>query len=173
MQHEESTGSTVGEKLGDATEVISARTSDVVDQGRGMVQRQIGARSAQLGSQADAASQRMRQVADQARADGNDQHARVAEQAAEQTERAGAYLNNVDPEQLLTDVEGFARREPWLVAGVSLAVGFIFARSLKASSGRRSSAGYTERRLADDRWATSSYVQPEPIGVGAGASREY
>jgi len=43
----------------------------------------------------------------------------------------------------MADAEDFARRQPWLVAGVGLIAGFVLARSLKASSGRRSTRLYT------------------------------
>jgi hypothetical protein len=143
MQQEQSSGSVVAEKMDQATEVISARTSDAVEQGRGAVQRQVGQRSAQLGDQIGAASHTIRQVAEQARIDGNDQQARLADEAAKRAERVSNYLGEVDPERLMADAEDFARRQPWLVAGVGLIAGFALARSLKASSGRRSQRLYT------------------------------
>jgi ElaB/YqjD/DUF883 family membrane-anchored ribosome-binding protein len=142
MQQEQSSGSVVTDKMDQATEVISARTSDAVEQGRGAVQRQVGQRSAQLGDQIGAASHTIRQVAEQARIDGNDQQARLADEAAKRAERVSNYLGEVDPERLMADAEDFARRQPWLVAGVGLIAGFVLARSLKASSGRRSSRPY-------------------------------
>jgi ElaB/YqjD/DUF883 family membrane-anchored ribosome-binding protein len=142
MQQEQSSGSVVTEKMDQATEVISARTSDAVEQGRGAVQRQVGQRSAQLGDQIGAASHTIRQVAEQARIDGNDQQARLADEAAKRAERVSNYLGDVDPERLMADAEDFARRQPWLVAGVGLIAGFVLARSLKASSGRRSTRLY-------------------------------
>ena len=158
----ESSGSAVGEKLGQAADVISDRTAETVDQGRGVVQQQIGQRAGQLGSQANAVSKRMRQLADQARSEGNDQHARVAERAAEQGERAARYLNEVEPDQLLGDVEDFARREPWLVAAAGFTVGFVFARSLRASSGRRSAVrhGYVAHPARPpESWTAPAYTE--------------
>jgi hypothetical protein len=143
MQQEQATGSVVTEKMDQATDVISARTSDAVEQGRGAVQRQVGARSAQLGGQIGAASHTIRQVANQARLEGNDQQARIADEAAKRAEQVSNYLGEVDPERLMSDAEDFARRQPWLVAGVGLIAGFVVARSLKASSGRRSGRLYT------------------------------
>jgi hypothetical protein len=143
MQQEQSSGSVVTEKMDQANDVISARASDAVEQGRGAVQRQVGQRSAQLGSQIGATSHTIRQVAEQARIDGNDQQARLAEEAAKRAERVSCYLGEVDPERLMADAEDFARRQPWLVAGVGLIAGFALARSLKASSGRRSARLYT------------------------------
>ena len=144
MQQEQSSGSVVTEKMDQATEVISARTSDAVEQGRSAVQRQVGQRSAQLGDQFGAASHTIRQVAEQARVDGNDQQARLADEAAKRAERVSNYLGDVDPERLMADAEDFARRQPWLVAGVGLIAGFALARSLKASSGRRSTRLFTD-----------------------------
>lgn len=144
MQQEQSSGSVVTEKMDRATEVISARTSDVVEQGRSAVQRQVGQRSAQLGDQFGAASHTIHQVAEQARVDGNDQQARLADEAAKRAERVSNYLGDVDPERLMADAEDFARRQPWLVAGVGLITGFALARSLKASSGRRSKRLFTD-----------------------------
>lgn len=143
MQQEQSSGSMVADKVDQATEVISARTSDAVEQGRGAVQRQVGQRSAQLGDQFGAASHTIRRVAEQARVDGNDQQARLADEAAKRAERVSTYLGDVDPDRLMADAENFARRQPWLVAGVGLIAGFALARSLKASSGRRSTRLYS------------------------------
>ena len=170
MQQEQSSGSVVTEKMDQATEVISARTSDAVEQGRGAVQRQVGQRSAQLGDQIGAASHTIRQVAEQARVDGNDQQARLADEAAKRAERVSSYLGDVDPERLMADAEDFARRQPWLVAGVGLIAGFALARSLKASSGRRSRRLYTSANrpaYGDVSRGSSVYggnVMPNPVG---------
>ena len=102
-----------------------------------------GSGPAQLGDQIGAASHTIRKVADQARIEGNDQQARLADEAAKRAERVSHYLGDVDPERLMADAEVFARRQPWLVAGVGLIAGFVLARSLKASSGRRSTRLYT------------------------------
>ena len=111
MQQEQSSGSVVTEKMDQANDVISARASDAVEQGRGAVQRQVGQRSAQLGSQIGATSHTIRQVAEQARIDGNDQQARLAEEAAKRAERFSCYLGEVDPERLMADAEDFARHD--------------------------------------------------------------
>ena len=121
----------------EASDVVSSKASEAVDRGRGVVADQIGQRSTQLSDQIGSAAQTIRRVADQARTEGNSQHARLAEQAAERGERVSGYLQEVEPDQLLSDVEDFARRQPWVVAGVGLFIGFALARSLKASSGRR------------------------------------
>jgi len=159
MQQEQASGSAVGDKVDQATEVISARKDDAVEKGRSALQQQVGQRSAQLSDQVGTASQTIRRVADQARMDGNDQQARLAEQAADRADRLSSYLIDVDPERLLNNAEDFARRQPWLIAGVGLFAGFVVARSLKASSSRRSSARYGVGYGGDDGLANGRAPQ--------------
>ena len=130
-------GSAVGEKVDQAKDVVSAQATDVAEQGRGLVREQLSQRSTQLGDQLGSTSQTLRRVAEQSRIDGNDQQARLAEQAADRGERLSAYLKQADGEQMLAEAEDFARRQPWVIAGAGLAVGLVVARALKASSGTR------------------------------------
>src|ERR1044072_1011175 len=83
-------------------------------------------------------------------------------------ERRGSYLARADADQVLRDVEAFARRQPWLVAVGGAAAGFFAARFLKASSGAR----YQARSAGSD----SATAQPpasagERPCVGWGADR--
>ena len=61
----------------------------------------------------------------------------VAEGAADRFERLGGYLEQTSGDELLRDVEDFARRRPWMVAGMGLVAGIAASRFLKASSERR------------------------------------
>jgi ElaB/YqjD/DUF883 family membrane-anchored ribosome-binding protein len=136
-QLEGSGGSAVGEKVDQAKDVVSAQATEVAEHGRGMVREQLSQRSTELGDRVGSASQTLRRVAEQSRVDGNDQQARLAEQAADRGERLSAYLTRADGEQMLAEAEDFARRQPWVIAGAGLAVGLVVARALKASSGTR------------------------------------
>ena len=65
-------------------------------------------------------------------------------------DRLGEYLQRADGDELLRDVERFARRRPWMIAGLGLLGGLAASRFLKASSERRysgssSSAAYPYR----------------------------
>jgi hypothetical protein len=134
---ESSTKEQVTEVVGTAAQKTVDQAGQVVERGRGMVRAQLEERSTQVGDQIGSASQTLRQVADQARMDGNDQQARLAEHAAQRSERVSHYLIETDADQILNEIEDVARRQPWLVAGAGLLVGFAFARGLKASSGQR------------------------------------
>ena len=61
----------------------------------------------------------------------------VADGAADRFERLGGYLEQTSGDELLRDVEEFARRRPWMVAGMGLVAGIAASRFLKASSERR------------------------------------
>jgi ElaB/YqjD/DUF883 family membrane-anchored ribosome-binding protein len=136
-QQFEGSGSVVGEKVDQAKDVVSAQATEVAEHGRGMLQEQLSQRSTQLGDRVGSAAQALRRVAEQSRIDGDDQQARLVEQAADRGERLSAYLTRADGQQLLAEAEDFARRQPWMIAGAGLAVGLVVARALKASSGTR------------------------------------
>ena len=65
-------------------------------------------------------------------------------------ERLGNYLTDADSDRMLRDVEDFARRQPWLVAGGGMLLGLFGSRLLKASSSRR-------YELSDQSNGQSSY----------------
>ena len=165
---------TASDKMHEASEAVSTKAGEAVDRGRGLVADQIGQRSTQLSEQIGSASESMRRVADQARAEGNSQQARLVDQAADRSERVRHYLDEVEPEQLLSDAEDFARRQPWVVAGVGLFIGFAVARSLKASSGRRyATRSYPSRYQGngEPQW-TASPGAPRDVLAAAAARAE-
>jgi hypothetical protein len=91
----------------------------------------------------------------------------VIEAVADRGERLGTYLVGADGQRLLRDVEGFARRQPWLIAGAGALAGFLTSRFVKASSGNR----YRTSRAADtgyrskQRPASPSVVGGVPSGI--------
>ena len=56
---------------------------------------------------------------------------------ADRGERLGAYLRRADGDQILRDVEDFARKQPWLMVGGSAVAGFLASRFMKATSRER------------------------------------
>jgi hypothetical protein len=67
----------------------------------------------------------------------SEQVAGLAVGAADRIDRLGGYLDRTSGTELVRDVEDFARRRPWMVAGMGLVVGLAASRFLKASSERR------------------------------------
>jgi hypothetical protein len=113
-------------------------------QTREQLRSQLAERSTQLGEQTASASSAMRRASSQLREDGNERVAGLVEAVADRGQRLGEYLREADGEQLLRDVEDFARKQPWLMVGGSALVGFLGSRFLKASSHGRyqQSGGY-------------------------------
>ena len=107
------------------------------DTAKEKLREQVDGRSTQAGQQINTVAGDVRSVAEELRTQGKDAPARYAEQAAARVERAGQWLENSDGDQLLRDVEGFARRNTWAVAAGGLVLGLAASRLLKASSGER------------------------------------
>jgi ElaB/YqjD/DUF883 family membrane-anchored ribosome-binding protein len=107
-------------------------------QGRSRLGETLDERTTQAGGQARRMAQVLRQSGGQLREQGEGQQvAGVAEGAADRIERLGGYLEETSGNELLRDVEDFARRRPWMIAGFGLVVGLAGSRFLKASSERR------------------------------------
>jgi septal ring factor EnvC (AmiA/AmiB activator) len=99
----------------------------------------------QADTQRERISTGIRQVADGLRQTGDvlsehDQNLAgdYARKAAGQVERIAGYLQENSIEQIVGDVERFARREPALVLGGAFALGFLAARFLRAGAGSAS-----------------------------------
>src|SRR4051794_10829015 len=115
-----------GEQVRQATGEARERARDQVDQ-----------RSTQAGEQVHQHASDLRDVAQQLREQGKEGPAKIADQVAERAERAGSWMKESDADRILSDVEDFARSNPWAVAAGGLALGFVASRVLKASSSQR------------------------------------
>lgn len=101
------------------------------------IRQQIDDRSTQAGEQVGSTAQDLRSVGEELRKQGKDGPAKLADRAAEQTERVGSYLKEKDADQMLEDAEEFGRQRPWAVLAGGVAAGILAARFLKASSRNR------------------------------------
>jgi hypothetical protein len=90
-------------------------------------------------------------VADQLRRHGDEETARMTEAAADRADRFAGYLRDADGDAFLRDLEGFARRRPWVAAAGGLMIGLAASRFIKASAERRSLSG--NGRGDDGRYA--------------------
>jgi ElaB/YqjD/DUF883 family membrane-anchored ribosome-binding protein len=150
------------------------------------IRRQIDDRSTKTGEQVSSTAQDLRSVGEELRKQGKDTPAKLADRAAEQTEKVGSYLKDNGPDKMLEDVEDFGRQRPWAVLAGGAAIGILAARFLKASSRnryqQRNGSGPTTRtpqttpvrRSAVEPVATPAPPTAQPgapvPGVGAGAA---
>jgi broad specificity phosphatase PhoE len=121
----------------DDTGQAKERVQDAAQQAKGRLREQVDQRSTQAGQQLSSAADDVRSVADQLRTQGKDTPARYADQAAEKAQQVGQRLQSASGDELLRDVEDFARRNPWAIAAGGLVIGLAASRMLKASSGER------------------------------------
>ncbi len=125
------------EAAGSAKARAGEGTSSALATARARARDEVDRRSTLAGDRAVGAAGDIRSVGDELRKQGKDAPARVAERAADQVERAGAYLRDNDADALLGDVERVGREQPWAVAAAAFALGIVAARALKASSAKR------------------------------------
>jgi hypothetical protein len=159
------------------TEQAKERVQSAAQDAKGKLSDQVDQRSTEAGKQVSTVAEDVRSVAQELRTQGKDTPARYAEQAAERVQGAGQWLEQSSGDQLLRDVEDFARRNPWAVAAGGLVLGLAASRMLKASSseryragvsngtgsGQRNGAGSGERTLAVERRPEGSMAPTEPL----------
>ena len=129
------------EKVGETTDQVKEKAQEVKGQAGGRLRQEVDTRSTDAGSQLQSTAQAMRRTSEQLRGEGKETPAKVADAVAQRTERLGSYLTSSDADRILRDVEDTARKQPWLVAVGGAVLGFLAARFLKASSGRRFESG--------------------------------
>ena len=98
-------------------------------------------RSTEAGTQLGQTAEAMRRTGDQLREDGKETPAKVVTAVADRAERLGSYLTRADADQMIRDIENFARRQPFFVAVSGATLGFLASRFMKASSSRRYQGG--------------------------------
>jgi hypothetical protein len=133
------------EKAQQVRDQAGEQVRQATGQARDRMREQVDQRSTQAGEQVNQHASDMRDVAQQLREQGKEGPAKIADQAAGHVERAGSWLKESDADRILSDVEDFARGNPWAVAAGGIALGFAASRVMKASSSRR----YEERSRAD------------------------
>ncbi|MEA2403642.1 MAG: hypothetical protein QOE08_289 [Thermoleophilaceae bacterium] len=142
------------------------KAQQAAGQAKDRVREQVDQRSTQAGEQVTGTAGDRRAVADTLREQGKDQPAKLAQQAADRTERLGSYLTESSSDRILSDVEDFARKQPWAVVAGGIALGFAASRFLKASSSERYQAG---------RSSGSPHTSPSnghPAGTGVRSDRD-
>lgn len=145
------TGQSTGEQMqdkakdaaGQAQDKVQEKAQETAQQAKGQLRTQVDQRSSQAGEKVTGTASDIRTIAEKLREQGNDQPAKLADQAAERAERLGGYLSQSNADRILNDVEGYARRQPWAVAVGGALLGFAASRFLKASSRERYEQGAT------------------------------
>jgi len=152
----------VKDQVREQAQAAQERARGAAGQTRSRLRDQVDQRSTRAGERLAGTAADVRGVAEELRRQGKDTPARLAEQAAGQTDRVADYLKGASGERLLRDVEDVARRQPWAVAAGGLALGFAASRFLKASSSRRYQAAHTSYPTYEE-----AEVGPYPVAEPA------
>jgi ElaB/YqjD/DUF883 family membrane-anchored ribosome-binding protein len=148
-----------GSSADGAGDQIQEKARDVAGQAQDTVRQQVDQQAKKAGEQISGTADDMRSVGEELRKQGKDGPAKLADRAAEQTEKVGSYLSGAGPDQMLHDAEDFGRERPWALLGGGLLLGAVAARFLKASSRGR----YRERSRAGDSSAGRQFAGPSLI----------
>jgi hypothetical protein len=144
------------EKVGEGVELAKSSAAE-------FIRSQMDERSTQIAEQLDGAGQALRQACQTMKEEGTPGR-QLIDRAALQVERSATYLSQSDGKKLLNDFERIGRENPWGVIAGGIALGFLGARFLKASSSKR----FEEYRASYYRQPSSSSRQlPPPSGQGA------
>lgn len=161
-----------------AKERVQDTARDVKGQTREQLRSQLADRSTQVGEEAASVAQALRRSSSQLREDGNERLAGMVDAVADRGQRLGEYLRDADGDQLLRDIEEFARRQPWLMVGGSAVVGFLGSRFVKASShgryqsSRAGSAGHVSALPTASQTAAPDDVVRAGFSSGSGRPGE-
>ncbi|HXQ88138.1 MAG TPA: hypothetical protein VN733_00740 [Solirubrobacterales bacterium] len=129
--------SSIKEKAQDATGQAQEKARDAAGQVQDTLRRELDERTSQAGARASGTAEDIRSIGEELRKQGKDGPGKLADKAAEQTEKVGSYLSGNGPDQMLHDLEDFGRRRPWALLAGGLLAGAAAARFLKASSRSR------------------------------------
>jgi hypothetical protein len=152
----------------EAGSAVQEKASELREQGSARLRDQFDQRSSQAGSQMRSLATALRRSGDELGSEGNGGTAtQLTGKAADRIERLGGYLEQRSGDELMRDIETFARRRPWMLAGVGMLAGLAGARFMKASSEERS-GGY--RRMSP-QWSNGPQVPVSPA-TGAYGQRE-
>lgn len=122
---------------------LQQTASDAATQSRSFISNQLDTRSSQIGETISSTAGDLRRIADELRSSETvPGSADLALRGADAIDNVGSYLQNADGDQLIADLENFARQRPWAVAVAALAGGFAVSRVLKSSSTRRYRSTY-------------------------------
>lgn len=126
-----------GELVSTAQEQITAKAQEFGGEASFQIREQLDQRSTLAGEQLQSIGKTLQSGANQLRSEGKDMPAKVVEEVARRADDLGGYLQSAEADRILGDIEAFARRRPWLTAGVGALAGFLASRFVKASGDRR------------------------------------
>lgn len=164
--------SDVKKKAQEATGPAQEKARDAAGKAQDTVRRELDERTSQAGERVSGTADDIRTIGEELRKQGKDGPGKLADRAAEETEKVGSYLSGNGPDEMLHDLEDFGRRRPWALLAGGLLAGAAAARFLKASSrsryeGRSRNVGTPSRQLGAADASRSPAVTPPSNGAAS------
>ena len=153
------------ELVSGAQEQITEKAHELGGKAEFQLREQLDERSTQAGEQVQSLGKALQSSANQLRSEGKDTPARVVDEVARRADDLGSYLQAAQADRFLHDIETFARRRPWVAAGIGALAGFAASRFVKASSDRRYAGAQT-----NGGGYGQSYSSPQARSLPAGGS---
>lgn len=122
------------QRVDQAKETAMDKIDEAKSKGGDLARDQVDQRSTQAGEAVASTAEDVRAVGQTLREQGNDNAAKVVEQAAGYAQQAADYLRDTSPNKIMSDVERIARKQPWAVTLGGLLVGFAASRVLRSSA---------------------------------------
>jgi ElaB/YqjD/DUF883 family membrane-anchored ribosome-binding protein len=164
---QEGLASQASAKVEDAASAAQEKASEVREQGSARLRDQFDERSTKAGSQVRSLAAALRRSGNDLSNEGNGNASQLITQAADRVERVGSYLEQKSGDELMRDIEMFARRRPWMLAGIGMVAGVAAARLMKASSEQR----YGDSRRSSGQWPTRPDVSSSPASRSSGQAQ--
>jgi hypothetical protein len=152
------------EKVQETAGQVQQKAVEVKGQAGDRVRQELDVRSTEAGEQLGLTAKAMRGTGKQLLSEGKHTPAKVVTAVADRAERLGGYLTEANADQMLRDVENFARRQPVLFAVGGATIGFLAARFMKASSSSR----YEGSNGSANYSAGSQSSRKAPVALPAG-----
>jgi len=159
------------EKTGEVIDQAKEKTGQVVGQVTDQAKSQIESQKGRAAEGLSSVSQALRQTGQQMRDQQDGATAPIAQyvdKAADQVDKISTFLNEKNLDQMVTEVERYARRQPAIFLGGAVALGLIGARFLKSSAQRGS-----QMQQGDRGYGYDSYRSNYSAGYGGGYGTGY
>lgn len=141
----------VSEATSIAKEQAKRAAAQVSDQAKTTVDTRMSDVAQEVGSVAEAVRQTTYEIGGE-----SETIARYGERIADQLETVSSYLNEKGVEDVLTDIQDFARRQPAVFLGGAFMLGMVVGRFMRSSSANVSNLHYRENIDAGYTSNTSS-----------------
>jgi ElaB/YqjD/DUF883 family membrane-anchored ribosome-binding protein len=148
----------VSTRVQDAGSAAQEKASELREQGTARLRDQFDQRSSQAGHQMRSLAEALRRSGNELGSEGNGGMPQLTGKTADRIEQLGRYLEQKRGDEVMRDVETFARRRPWMLAGVGMLAGMAAARFMKASSEER----YGDYRRVSPQWSNGTQVPASP-----------